>query len=296
MVWRPWRAESSKEIEFEARVFLCHPDRRIVGLCRKKASPSVVPALNQPPPVPARTGQREGAFMKLNNLAKSVAKSVLGLAVLVATGALASNTNNKGSFHVSEAVEINGQQIPAGYYDLRWQGTGSNVELTLMQGNKEIAKTNARAGRTRKSLGDSVSTTASGAASVSQFRFAGKEARESPSTPQSRASMPRHGEQLNSHAEPKKGARMCSLFGFRLHSTFAPTDSDSAPAPHSNERYCRIHLDSFRSQSLKPAFFTTIVWSPSVTCTSDGVFPTKLPSTSMSALSGIEATDILPLD
>ena len=53
---------------------------------------------------------------------------------------------------------------------------------------------------------------------------------------------------------------------------------------------------SFRSQSLEPAFFTTIVWSPSVTCTSDGVFPTKLPSTSMSALSGIEATDILPLD
>jgi hypothetical protein len=61
MVWRPWRAESGKEIEFEARVFLRHPDRRIVGLCRKKASLSVVLAPNQPP-VPARTGQREGAL------------------------------------------------------------------------------------------------------------------------------------------------------------------------------------------------------------------------------------------
>ena len=50
--------------------------------------------------------------MKLNNLAKSVAKSlVLGLAVLVATGAFASNTNNKGSLHVLEAVEIDRKSV-----------------------------------------------------------------------------------------------------------------------------------------------------------------------------------------
>ncbi len=83
--------------------------------------------------------------MKLDNLAmvKSVAKTlVLGMAVLLATGAFASN--NKGSLHVQEAVEINGQQIPAGYYEVRWQGTGSNVELSFMQGKKEIAKTSAK--------------------------------------------------------------------------------------------------------------------------------------------------------
>jgi hypothetical protein len=114
--------------------------------------------------------------MKLNNLAKSVAKSlVLGLAVLVATGAFASN-NNKGSLHVQEAVEINGQQIPAGYYDLRWEGTGANVQLTFLQGKKEIAKTSAKMVELDKApVYDSASVDhSSGKATVSEVRFAGK--------------------------------------------------------------------------------------------------------------------------
>src|SRR5271169_5277139 len=45
----------------------------------------------------------------------------------------------------------------------------------------------------------------------------------------------------------------------------------------------------FRSQSLKPVFLTVIVWSPSGTCTSEGVFPTKLPSISMSAAEGFDS-------
>jgi hypothetical protein len=114
--------------------------------------------------------------MKLNNLAKSVAKSlVLGLAVLVATGAFASN-NNKGSLHVQEAVEINGQQIPAGYYDLRWEGTGSNVQLTFMQGKKEIAKTSAKAIELDRpaDYDSAVLNHSSGKATVSEVHFAGK--------------------------------------------------------------------------------------------------------------------------
>ncbi len=76
--------------------------------------------------------------MKLNSILKSL---VLGLAVLVATGAFASN---RVSLHVGEAVEVNGQQLPAGDYQVRWQGSGSNVELTFMQGTKEVAKTSAK--------------------------------------------------------------------------------------------------------------------------------------------------------
>ena len=75
--------------------------------------------------------------MKRNNLAKCV---VLGLAVLIATAAFASN---KGSLHVQEAVEVNGQSLPAGDYQVRWEGTGSDVQLSFMQGKKEVAKTSA---------------------------------------------------------------------------------------------------------------------------------------------------------
>lgn len=46
---------------------------------------------------------------------------------------------------------------------------------------------------------------------------------------------------------------------------------------------------NFRSQSLNPDFLTTTVWSPSATRTSEGVLPTKLPSTSISAPGGAES-------
>lgn len=119
--------------------------------------------------------------MKLNNLAMAKAKTVatslvLGLAVLVATGAFASNTTNKGSLHVLEAVEINGQQIPAGYYDLRWEGTGANVQLTFLQGKKEIAKTPATMIELDKvaAYDSAVLNHSSGKATVSEVHFAGK--------------------------------------------------------------------------------------------------------------------------
>jgi hypothetical protein len=108
--------------------------------------------------------------MKLNNLIKSV---VLGLAVLLATSAFASN---KGALHVQEAVEVNGQQIPAGDYQLRWDGTGANVEVSVMQGKKEVAKTSARviALDQASTYDTAIVDHTSGKASVSEVRFYGK--------------------------------------------------------------------------------------------------------------------------
>jgi hypothetical protein len=108
--------------------------------------------------------------MKLNNLVKSL---VLGLAVLIATGAFASN---KGSFHVEESVLVNGQAIPAGDYQLRWEGTGSNVELSFMRGKKEIAKTSAKVVELDQAspYDSAVVDHSSGKAAVSEVRFAGK--------------------------------------------------------------------------------------------------------------------------
>ena len=50
---------------------------------------------------------------------------------------------------------------------------------------------------------------------------------------------------------------------------------------------------SFRSQVLYPVFLTTTECSPGVTSMSDGVLPTKLPSIWMSALAGVDETEIL---
>jgi hypothetical protein len=104
------------------------------------------------------------------NLAKTM---VLGLALLLATGAFASN---KTSLHFSESVDVNGQQLPAGDYQVRWAGTGSSVEVSFLQGRKEVAKTTAKmVDLDNPSQNDAaVIDNSSGKATVSQIRFAGK--------------------------------------------------------------------------------------------------------------------------
>jgi hypothetical protein len=108
--------------------------------------------------------------MKLNHVAKTV---VLGLAVLLASSAFASN---KGSLQVRESFEINGQQLSAGDYDVRWDGTGSSVEVTFMKGKKEVAKTTAKVVALDKAYGydSAVVEHTSGKTTVSELRFAGK--------------------------------------------------------------------------------------------------------------------------
>jgi len=108
--------------------------------------------------------------MRLKSFVKTVA---FGLTLLAAIGAFASN---KGNLHVNEAVVVGGQTLPAGDYKVEWQGSGSNVELSFMQGKKEIAKVTAK----EEELGQSPSydqaviNHSNGQAAVSEIRFAGK--------------------------------------------------------------------------------------------------------------------------
>jgi hypothetical protein len=114
--------------------------------------------------------------MKLNNLAlNNLAKTVvLGLAVLLASSAFASN---KGTLQVQEPFSVAGQQLAAGEYQLRWDGTpGSNVEVSFMQGRKEVAKASAKVVALDKAseYDTAVVDRSSGKATVSEVRFAGK--------------------------------------------------------------------------------------------------------------------------
>jgi|ERR1700683_2671091 len=108
--------------------------------------------------------------MKLNDLAKSV---VLGLAVLLASSAFASN---KGSLEVGQSVEVNGQQLNPGDYQLRWDGTGPNVEVSFLKRGKEVAKATAQVIELDKpsGYGSAVIDQSNGKASLSMVRFAGK--------------------------------------------------------------------------------------------------------------------------
>src|SRR5262245_8393359 len=64
-------------------------------------------------------------------------KLLLGLALLSTTVAFAAN---KGSLVVvGDAVTVNGHQLAPGAYQLKWDGTGSTVELSIFSNGKLVA-------------------------------------------------------------------------------------------------------------------------------------------------------------
>ncbi|MFZ0770129.1 MAG: hypothetical protein WCA49_01400 [Candidatus Sulfotelmatobacter sp.] len=68
----------------------------------------------------------------------TVSKSiVLGLALLLASSAFAAT---KGSLQLTDPVTVNGTQLKAGAYKVQWEGSGPNVELSILQGKNVVAK------------------------------------------------------------------------------------------------------------------------------------------------------------
>jgi hypothetical protein len=98
------------------------------------------------------------------------------LALSLATSAIASDSH-KGSIQFFNPVQVNGQQLPAGEYQVKWQGTGSNVEMSLVKGNKVMATAPAQlVDLDNKPNADAalINNNADGSRSLSQIRFAGK--------------------------------------------------------------------------------------------------------------------------
>ena len=76
--------------------------------------------------------------MKFATISKSV---VLGLAVLLASSAFAAS---KANLNLQNPTTINGTKLKAGEYKLAWDGTGPNVEVSILQGKNVIAKVPAK--------------------------------------------------------------------------------------------------------------------------------------------------------
>lgn len=99
---------------------------------------------------------------------------VLGLAVLLATSAFAAN---KGSLQIQEPISVNGQQLKPGDYKVQWDGSGPNVELSIMQGKKVVTKVPAHVvdlAATSNADAAVVKNNADGSKSLSEVRFGGK--------------------------------------------------------------------------------------------------------------------------
>lgn len=109
--------------------------------------------------------------MKLSRVSKGL---VLGLALLLATSAFASNT---GSLNVQETIMVSGKQLPAGDYKVKWDGTGSNVEVSIVKGKTVLATAPARLIDLKESSGSDAAVVRKnddGSRSLSEIRFSGK--------------------------------------------------------------------------------------------------------------------------
>ena len=110
--------------------------------------------------------------MKFANVSKGL---LLGLALLLATSVFAAS--NKGSMELLNPVTVSGKQLPAGDYSVKWDGSGPNVELNILRGNKVVATTPARLidlTQTPSSNAAVVKSNDDGSRSLAEIHFGGK--------------------------------------------------------------------------------------------------------------------------
>ncbi len=109
--------------------------------------------------------------MKLSRISKGL---LLGLALLLATSVFAAN---KGSLAVTDPVTVAGKQLAAGEYKLTWDGSGSSVQLNIMQGKNVVATVPARMIELDRPANNSsavVNSHTDGSKSLAEIRFSGK--------------------------------------------------------------------------------------------------------------------------
>jgi len=110
--------------------------------------------------------------MKFVNVSKGL---LLGLTLLLATSLFAAN--NKGSLQTMSDLTVSGKTLPAGEYSLKWEGSGSNVQLNILKGNQVVATTPARLvdlSQTSNSDAAVIKSNGDGSKSLAEVRFGGK--------------------------------------------------------------------------------------------------------------------------
>ena len=99
---------------------------------------------------------------------------VLSLALLMSTSLFAASS---GSMSVTKPVQLNGTQIKPGDYKVTWEGTGSDVTVSVMKGKDVIAKAPAHVKELNQNSGSDATllqNNADGTTGLTGIRFGGK--------------------------------------------------------------------------------------------------------------------------
>jgi hypothetical protein len=95
-------------------------------------------------------------------------------ALLLASSAFAAT---KANLQLSHAVTVNGTQLKAGEYKVQWDGSGPDVEVSLLQGRNVVAKFPAHVvdlNTTAYSDAAVINKGDDGTSRLAQIRFQGK--------------------------------------------------------------------------------------------------------------------------
>jgi len=109
--------------------------------------------------------------MKFASVSKSL---VVGLVLLMASSAFAAS---KAYLSLNSAASVNGTKLKPGDYKLEWDGTGPNVEVSILQGKKVVAKVQAKVvdlGKAANNDAAVLKTGSAGDATLAEVRFQGK--------------------------------------------------------------------------------------------------------------------------
>jgi hypothetical protein len=109
--------------------------------------------------------------MKFATVSKSIA---LGLGLLLASSAFAAT---KGSLQLMDPVTVNGTTLKPGDYKVQWEGSGPNVELSILRGKNVMAKVPAHVVELQTPAANDAAVTRvgdGGQKALAGVRFAGK--------------------------------------------------------------------------------------------------------------------------
>lgn len=99
------------------------------------------------------------------------------LAFTLTTAAFGASDSHKSNFEISAPAQVNGTQLPAGEYTARWEGSGPNVQVSLMQGKKVVATVPAQVVILDKNASDTqaeIKNSSNGGRELTSLQFAGK--------------------------------------------------------------------------------------------------------------------------
>ncbi len=69
--------------------------------------------------------------------------SVVGLVMSLASVAQAKSKDN-GSLNLADTVQVGSTQVAPGDYKVEWTGSGDNIEVKILKGNKTVATTQGK--------------------------------------------------------------------------------------------------------------------------------------------------------